>query len=129
MENLYGPMAGRTVLVTGATSGIGLATALGLATRGAKVATTGRDCGRSENGPARSAPLATDVSTCSSRTCPPRHVRRLARDVLQRLHVSGRYFASRRHTRSSPRSYDQAVAARLWEASADLVGLTATPRV
>jgi len=43
--------------------------------------------------------------------------------------VSGRYFASRRPTRSSPRSYDQAVAARLWEASADLVGLTAAPRV
>ena len=43
--------------------------------------------------------------------------------------VSGRYFANRRPTRSSPRSYDQAVAARLWEASADLVGLTAAPRV
>ena len=43
--------------------------------------------------------------------------------------VSGRYFANRRHTRSSPRSYDQAVAARLWEASADQVGLTASPRV
>ena len=35
--------------------------------------------------------------------------------------VSGRYFANRRPTRSSARSYDQAVAARLWEASADLV--------
>ena len=43
--------------------------------------------------------------------------------------VSGRYFANRRPTRSSPRSYDQAVATRLWEASADLVGLTAAPRV
>jgi retinol dehydrogenase-14 len=43
--------------------------------------------------------------------------------------VSGRYFANRRPTRSSPRSYDQAVAARLWEASADLVGLTASPCV
>jgi len=43
--------------------------------------------------------------------------------------VSGRYFANRRPTRSSTRSYDQAVAARLWEASADLVGLTAAPRV
>jgi NAD(P)-dependent dehydrogenase (short-subunit alcohol dehydrogenase family) len=43
--------------------------------------------------------------------------------------VSGRYFANRRPTRSSPRSYDQVVAARLWEASADLVGLTAAPRV
>jgi retinol dehydrogenase-14 len=44
-------------------------------------------------------------------------------------HVSGRYFANRRPTKSSPRSNDQAVAARLWEASADLVGLTAAPRV
>jgi retinol dehydrogenase-14 len=43
--------------------------------------------------------------------------------------VSGRYFANRRPTKSSPRSHDQAVAARLWEASADLVGLTAVPRV
>jgi NAD(P)-dependent dehydrogenase (short-subunit alcohol dehydrogenase family) len=43
--------------------------------------------------------------------------------------VSGRYFANRRPTRSSPRSYDQAVATQLWEASADLVGLTASPRV
>ena len=41
--------------------------------------------------------------------------------------VSGRYFANRRPTRSSTRSYDQAVAARLWEASADLVRLTAAP--
>ena len=44
-------------------------------------------------------------------------------------HVSGRYFANRRPTKSSSRSNDQAVAARLWEASADLVGLTAAPRV
>ena len=41
--------------------------------------------------------------------------------------VSGRYFANRRPTRSSTRSYDQAVAARLWEASADLVRLTVAP--
>ena len=43
--------------------------------------------------------------------------------------VSGRYFANRRPTKSSARSYDQAVAAQLWEASADLVRLTAAPRV
>jgi len=39
--------------------------------------------------------------------------------------VSGRYFANRVPKRSSPRSYDQADAARLWQVSADLVGLTA----
>jgi NAD(P)-dependent dehydrogenase (short-subunit alcohol dehydrogenase family) len=38
-----GPMAGRTVLITGGTAGIGLATAVGLAAMGAHVAITGRD--------------------------------------------------------------------------------------
>jgi NAD(P)-dependent dehydrogenase (short-subunit alcohol dehydrogenase family) len=41
-------MAGRTVLVTGGTSGIGLATAVGLGAMGARVAITGRDRARSE---------------------------------------------------------------------------------
>ena len=39
--------------------------------------------------------------------------------------VTGRYFADRKPARSSKRSYDQAAAARLWQVSADLVGLTA----
>jgi retinol dehydrogenase-14 len=39
--------------------------------------------------------------------------------------VTGRYFANRKPARSSKRSYDQAAAARLWQVSADLVGLTA----
>ena len=55
MEHIHEPMAGRTVLVTGATSGIGRATALGLATMGAYVAITGRDRVRTEARPARSA--------------------------------------------------------------------------
>jgi hypothetical protein len=38
--------------------------------------------------------------------------------------VTGRYFANSKPTRSSKHSYDQAVAARLWQVSADLVGLT-----
>jgi NAD(P)-dependent dehydrogenase (short-subunit alcohol dehydrogenase family) len=37
--------------------------------------------------------------------------------------VTGRYFANRRSTRSSKASYDVATTARLWEDSADLVGL------
>ena len=49
MEPIHsGPMAGRTVLVTGGTAGIGKATALGLATMGAHVAIVGRDRGRTE---------------------------------------------------------------------------------
>jgi NAD(P)-dependent dehydrogenase (short-subunit alcohol dehydrogenase family) len=38
--------------------------------------------------------------------------------------VTGRYFANSRPKRSSKRSYDEAAAARLWQVSADLVGLT-----
>jgi retinol dehydrogenase-14 len=37
--------------------------------------------------------------------------------------VTGRYFANSRPRRSSNASYDEAVAARLWQVSADLVGL------
>jgi hypothetical protein len=39
--------------------------------------------------------------------------------------VTGRYFASSKPKRSSEASYDQAAAARLWQVSAELVGLTA----
>ena len=292
MENLHrGPMAGRTVLVTGATSGIGRATALGLATMGAQVAITGRDRGRTENAAREiSAAGGRNVEVFVADLSSQAQVRRLASEVLEGLpridvlvnnaggywssrhvtadglertfavnhlapflltnllldrlersaparvvtvasnahatgridfddlqgelsysggraysqsklanvlftyqlarrmrgsavtanalhpgvvrtsfgaedpariqrllvpllrpvmkspaqgaatsihlasaleleQVSGRYFANRRPTRSSTRSYDQAVAARLWEASADLVGLTAAPRV
>ncbi|MGV8910043.1 MAG: SDR family oxidoreductase [Propionicimonas sp.] len=41
-------------------------------------------------------------------------------------HVSGQFFANSKPRRSSKRSYDQAAAARLWQVSADLVGLAAT---
>ena len=42
--------------------------------------------------------------------------------------VTGRYFANRRPRRSSPRSYEQTTAGRLWRVSADLVGLTTAAR-
>jgi shikimate 5-dehydrogenase len=47
-ENRSGPMAGRTVVITGSTAGIGKATALGLAALGAHIAITGRDRDRAE---------------------------------------------------------------------------------
>jgi retinol dehydrogenase-14 len=39
--------------------------------------------------------------------------------------VTGRYFANGKPKKSSPRSYDEAAAMRLWQVSADLVGLSA----
>ena len=41
-------------------------------------------------------------------------------------HVTGLYFASSKPKRSSKASYDEKVAARLWQVSADLVGSTTT---
>jgi retinol dehydrogenase 14 len=79
-------MAGRTVLVTGGTGGIGKATAVGLAALGAWLAITGRDRPRSEEaareiraaGGGQVDVLVADMSAQSE-------VRRLADDVLQRL--------------------------------------------
>jgi NAD(P)-dependent dehydrogenase (short-subunit alcohol dehydrogenase family) len=79
-------MAGRTVLVTGGTAGIGKATALGLAAMGAHLAITGRDRGRAEDA-AREIRAAgggnVDVFVADLSSQP--EVRRLADEVLQRL--------------------------------------------
>ena len=86
-QNDRGPMAGRTVLVTGATSGIGRATALALAVMGAHVAITGRDSDRTAaaareiratGGGGMVDAFVADLSARSE-------VRRLADEVLQRL--------------------------------------------
>jgi NAD(P)-dependent dehydrogenase (short-subunit alcohol dehydrogenase family) len=87
MEQIHPrPMAGRTVLVTGGTAGIGKATALGLAAMGAHLAITGRDRGRAEDA-AREIRAAgggnVDVFVADLSSQP--EVRRLADEVLQRL--------------------------------------------
>ncbi len=87
MEHVdLGRMAGRIVLVTGATSGIGKAAALGLARMGAHLAITGRDAKRTE-GSARDIRAAGKgqvdafVGNMSSQS----EMRRLAAEALQSL--------------------------------------------
>ena len=41
--------------------------------------------------------------------------------------VSGKYFVKKKEKKSSPESYEQAAAQRLWQMSAQLTGLTAKP--
>lgn len=81
-----GLMFGRTVLITGATSGIGRATAGGLATMGAHVAITGRDRRRTEEAAqqiraADGGKVDVFVADLSAQS----EVRRLAEEVLQGL--------------------------------------------
>jgi NAD(P)-dependent dehydrogenase (short-subunit alcohol dehydrogenase family) len=79
-------MAGRTVLVTGGTSGIGRATAVGLARMGARVAIIGRERTRAEDvadeiHAARGERVVVFVADLSSQS----QVRRVAAEALQRL--------------------------------------------
>jgi NAD(P)-dependent dehydrogenase (short-subunit alcohol dehydrogenase family) len=79
-------MAGRTVLVTGGTGGIGLATAFGLAAMGANVAITGRDAARAEAAASRiRAGTEAQVSVFVADLSSQREVRRLAAESLERL--------------------------------------------
>ena len=79
-------MAGKTVLVTGATGGIGHATAVGLSRLGARVGITGRDLARAGaaaadiRAKANNAAVDAFAADLSSQT----EVRRLAREVLDR---------------------------------------------
>jgi retinol dehydrogenase-14 len=81
-----GPIDGKTVLITGATSGIGRATAFGLAAMGAQLAITGRERSRVEA-------VAGEISTVHGGTVrffvadlsAQQEVRRLAHNVLDQL--------------------------------------------
>ncbi len=87
MEHVHNRvMAGRTVLVTGGSGGIGRATALGLAAMGADLAITGRDRARTEDAAheiraAGGGQVDVFVADLSAQA----QVRRLAGEVLQRL--------------------------------------------
>jgi retinol dehydrogenase-14 len=85
-------MTGRTVLVTGGTAGIGKATAIGLATLGARLAIAGRDLRRAEAAAEdiRAATGNPNVDVFGADMSSQAEVRRLATEVLDaypRLHV------------------------------------------
>src|SRR5438874_3838386 len=77
-------MAGKVVLITGGTGGIGKATAIGLATLGARVGITGRDLARAEQAAAdiRATSGNTAVDAFAADLTSQAEVRRLAGAVL-----------------------------------------------
>jgi NAD(P)-dependent dehydrogenase (short-subunit alcohol dehydrogenase family) len=98
-------MAGKTVLVTGGTGGIGLATAAGLAGLGARVGIVGRDTARAQAAAERIRSTGGDVDVFTADVSAQREVRRLAEQVsaaYPRLDVLvnnvGGYWATRHTT-------------------------------
>jgi NAD(P)-dependent dehydrogenase (short-subunit alcohol dehydrogenase family) len=80
------PMAGRIVVVSGGTGGIGKATAAGLAAMGAQVAITGRDRRRAEQAAAETrAADGAEVGVFVADTSSQAEARRLAAELLAAL--------------------------------------------
>ena len=107
MADTTGPMAGKTVLVTGGSGGIGKATAAGLATVAARVGIVGRDLTRTRAAAADIAAASGNpaVDAFGADMSSQAEVRRLAREVLHaypRLDVLinnvGGFWATRRVT-------------------------------
>lgn len=138
-------MAGRIVLVTIGTSGIGRATAQGLATMGAHVVITGRDGVRTEDtaGEIRAVGGGLERTVALNHLAPFLPTNRLlvpgmrpflktpAHSAVTSIHLAsaphldqetGKSPANSKPKRSSTRGSDEAVATRLWQDSADLVG-------
>lgn len=106
-DKTIGPMAGKTVLVTGGTGGIGRATAAGLAALGARVGITGRDVARARAAAADIAATTGNpaVDAFAADMSSQAQVRQLASEVLDaypRLDVLinnvGGFWATRRLT-------------------------------
>jgi NAD(P)-dependent dehydrogenase (short-subunit alcohol dehydrogenase family) len=98
-------MVGRTVLVTGGTSGIGRATAAGLAAMGARVLITGRDRGRTDEAAQEIRASGGIAEVYVADLSVQAEVRGLAREVLERepridvlINNAGGYWNSRHVT-------------------------------
>jgi len=104
-------MQGKTCLVTGATSGIGQALAVGLARQGATVVLLARD-------PAASQATLARLNQAGGSA----HDLRLATDPEFR-EASGRFCLRAREISPPPYTLDESVQERLWSVSESLVGL------